>query len=686
LGSRLITIRTNLSDYAAPQYGYDRRGAGPRKTNASGQPYVLKDLPQKTFTTADYNAQVGPVPFEDFLLRGGQLLPQNTARDLDRLGKMFTDLKSPNGLLFTAKQEVLSKSAVNVLAGANQTDNPKFDNKRPLNNGLYLPTSTLAQAGVNALGFHLLKQGLNPFAETDGSNQDPTGNPVYFETAASSERTGQFQTPQSRLVDFAINQVNSNTNGILELYSYSGGPGANLGIGNTNVNMISDQRTGRNEITLGSSRFFDTEATGFFNYSIFSNPRSFNFEGSRYFNGKGASQIYGQIEGNSSLLLSPTGTFKITNDTINGSFISQVGQSVYQTGSFQNNRSVKGLGTTTDYKTTMTLGTENVVTDNNLYNEPTTQDFRTKTPVSSSKSLDYTDANLRFEGRVNLGDPGRQFDRVSYTEGRGVALDGINAYSLYKAKSAKPDTELNDFCKFRIGVIDNDNPSLKTYIHFRAFLDGMSDNYNAEWEATQLAGRGEQFYNYKGFDRSISLSWTVVAQSKQELIPMYQKLNYLSSVLAPDYSKNGYMRGNLVELTVGGYLYNQIGFINSITYDVPEESPWEIAISDSNTSRSGRSFADQDVKELPHMIKVSGFEFTPIQSFIPEIQKNTFSNLDGDKVTTLGKISTFGKQRYISLSNGITENYLPSGKGQKIKQRTDSTQQSNNASQNGGGY
>jgi hypothetical protein len=52
----------------------------------------------------------------------------------------------------------------------------------------------------------------------------------------------------------------------------------------------------------------------------------------------------------------------------------------------------------------------------------------------------------------------------------------------------------------------------------------------------------------------MSLSWTVVAQSKQELIPMYKKLNYLASSLTPDYSPNGYMRGNLVQLTVGGYV------------------------------------------------------------------------------------------------------------------------------------
>jgi len=56
---------------------------------------------------------------------------------------------------------------------------------------------------------------------------------------------------------------------------------------------------------------------------------------------------------------------------------------------------------------------------------------------------------------------------------------------------------------------------------------------------------------------------------------MYRKLNYLASSLAPNYSSNGYMRGNMVKLTIGGYLYEQPGIITSITYDIPQEASWD---------------------------------------------------------------------------------------------------------------
>ena len=162
-------------------------------------------------------------------------------------------------------------------------------------------------------------------------------------------------------------------------------------------------------------------------------------------------------------------------------------------------------------------------------------------------------------------------------------------------------------------------------MNFRSFINSFSDDYSADWGDVQYVGRGDKFYNYKGFSRSIKMSWTVHAQSKAELIPMYKKLNFLASSLAPDYSSGGFMRGNLIRLTVGGYLYNQLGILKSISYTIPNESTWEIGINDAGDS-------DSDVKELAHMIEVTGFDFIPIESKIPQLDS-----------------------RFIALSNGSGE-------------------------------
>jgi hypothetical protein len=229
-------------------------------------------------------------------------------------------------------------------------------------------------------------------------------------------------------------------------------------------------------------------------------------------------------------------------------------------------------------------------------------------------------------------------------------LDKINSLPIYRSENALIDANVtNDFVKFRIAVIDNDAPNFKTFMNFRAFLGPISDSYSATWNPIQYLGRGEQFYTYNGFTRTISLSWTVAAQSKQELIPMYKKLNYLASTLAPDYSPNGYMRGNLVQLTIGGYLYEQPGFITGLTYDMGEESPWEIGIGVNN------NFEDGTVKELTQIIKVTGFNFTPIQNFIPRLQVNSFEHNAINEIDATGFGETYGPERFIALANGPSD-------------------------------
>ena len=117
-------------------------------------------------------------------------------------------------------------------------------------------------------------------------------------------------------------------------------------------------------------------------------------------------------------------------------------------------------------------------------------------------------------------------------------------------------------------------------------------------------GRAEKFYKYDAFDRSISLGFTIVVDSKANLNIMYQQLNTLAASLAPTYTTYGYMAGNLHKLTVGNYISGQVGIMNGLTYDIMDESPWDID------------------KGLPHYIKVTGIKFTPIHNFRPESQFN----------------------------------------------------------------
>ncbi len=54
---------------------------------------------------------------------------------------------------------------------------------------------------------------------------------------------------------------------------------------------------------------------------------------------------------------------------------------------------------------------------------------------------------------------------------------------------------------------------------------------------------------------------------------------------------------------------------------------------------------------MPHIVNVS-MEYTPIHTFRPELQKNTYKG-------TNDEISKYGDQRYLSLSNALNNNYVP---------------------------
>jgi hypothetical protein len=70
--------------------------------------------------------------------------------------------------------------------------------------------------------------------------------------------------------------------------------------------------------------------------------------------------------------------------------------------------------------------------------------------------------------------------------------------------------------------------------------------------------------------------------------------------LMPDYGIGHVLRGPLVRMTIGNYIDGQLAKLDSLSYRVTKDSPWEIAINDTELV-------------LPHIIEVS-LGFTPIGS------------------------------------------------------------------------
>jgi len=250
-----------------------------------------------------------------------------------------------------------------------------------------------------------------------------------------------------------------------------------------------------------------------------------------------------------------------------------------------------------------------------------------------------------------MGDPGiKRNDGEGYGAYNSRTVDRISAANIFKRQDLSTfEGEFKDYIKFRIAVVDTEDPRKDNIILFRALLDNVADSFSGEWNSYKYNGRAEKFYTYGGFDRSISFGFKIHTQTRHEQKPLWRKLNYLVAQTAPEY-KNRRMRGVFSRLTIGDWMDEIPGFFTSVNLGWNTAYPWEIRADDLGE--------DKDLNEYPHILDVS-CEFQPIHNFAPSNSPTT--------PFILPDISVTGDRKYAKQSldesadqftNGVAINSL----------------------------
>lgn len=554
------------------RWGKDTPGGGD-----SGLPYIKTSTPQQS--SAIERIALESAKFStDFPIRGGLYSVRAVAEDAIRIRKFLTDF--PKGSNFTLKQVGLQKSNPLIETGKNGGR----INTRTYN----LNSNLLLSVLKSGTGQHIPRAGATSFTLTEDENK-------YFSLV------GKKSLEENRLFNLYDSKIKKNINssrlqnlGISEdptqIMSYIGGPGSLYGDGETII-------------------FRATDHTGL----IIDTSKQPN-NGVRY------------IEPVSSSILPIEGATNVIKGIIN---IDDRELGIQDNFIFQK--------TPQFYIKKELLEKERYIISSSI------TDFRKDIlPSGSVFSRDYTSPLINMERRIGVGSPGarpREF-RVNTNQIFEPGQDKVNLSPIYYGgfdlswKDKSP--EIRDLIKFAFETIDNDDPRNTYRSHFRAYLKGFTDNVSGGWDGKKYAGRGDSMYTYQGFDRSISFNFTVLAQSKQEMKPLWQKLNWLKSTLTPDYNPtNGFMRGNIHRITIGDYLYRMPGVIKSLNFSINDNYSWEIKMDEPEGGR------DNDMMELPHAIDVS-VSFIPIYDELPRtVTKNDFNN---------GSL--------ISNKIGITENFI----------------------------
>lgn len=180
---------------------------------------------------------------------------------------------------------------------------------------------------------------------------------------------------------------------------------------------------------------------------------------------------------------------------------------------------------------------------------------------------------------------------------------------------AKSMGETRDFIKFYFTGPKlaphaiNDSKITDDIIVFRATIGSITDSFQPQWTPVNMIGRADPNYHYSSFSRDLSMDFVIYATDRDELKPIYRKLNALAGYTAPDYmaSRSIGLTGPWMRITVGD-LFNQVPVvISSLSYTFGDnESPWEINIEE-----------DPENMQVPFKIQVS-ISFSVISDWLPQ--------------------------------------------------------------------
>jgi hypothetical protein len=551
--------------------------------------------------------------FDDGLIRGGFLnATLASVRDTERIGKFLITGK---GIAFGIKQIGLQKANIPLEKDPNQSNDPT----RKYNLGVNLIT----QVPINAFGGHLIRHGLLPiggvgFLEGDSlsvkgySYERAVLNNNKSDTNSTITNSDLKITPTNRLVSY-LSKISYASVGTVTLDEYNGGASSVYGIGKTRItttNVTTNRSSNTSSTYRGISEYIDNYRSlakdgglsliNVINENIASNKQS------------SISTIAALNEQKAYLSsLSPGEPdrylyeYVLTNsviDTLNSNAVDLLNKQIELEKNLKKQKEDNAISNY-DFKTRLNEYSNKLNPIDSLYQSKNIQSqFGVSTgkvgPNNVKKSSKIDSINV-----IDITDSGTYYGNIKLNKRSSEVLTSVadKVDGIYG----------KDIIKFAIEFLNNDSQGLETdVLVFRAYIDDFQDGMNAKWNSYRYMGRGEDFYVYDGFTRDISISFTIYAHSKEEILPIYTKLNYLLSTFAPDYNTNNKMRGNIAYLTVGDYLVRQPGIFTDIKLSGMLDTHWEVNL-------------DNNTYQVPKHIKVS-LSFKPIHTVLP--RKVTRSN------------------------------------------------------------
>lgn len=193
----------------------------------------------------------------------------------------------------------------------------------------------------------------------------------------------------------------------------------------------------------------------------------------------------------------------------------------------------------------------------------------------------------------------------------------------------------------------------QTGISFKAVISGLSETFTPSWEPNKFLGNAYSFYTYSSIERTVSFTFKVYSLNIDEHISAWEKLNFLAGCTYPQQTDSSLIHNipPFMKFTLGDMYKNKECFIDSLSYEVDDNSPWEIGLGAQKSNIRGTRVQrvierDSNKKnyKLPTIINVNiGLKFVETQGIIAgkrlygyggnsQNEKDNGFNLDGSVI------------------------------------------------------
>lgn len=157
---------------------------------------------------------------------------------------------------------------------------------------------------------------------------------------------------------------------------------------------------------------------------------------------------------------------------------------------------------------------------------------------------------------------------------------GIKNGSDMINRSSKSTKEANDYLNDRDLIpFWIRSKSTGDTMHFRSIITGLSETVSPSWSTNKFFGNPFNFYTFDSVERSVSFTLTTYCLNPDELSKMWTKIEFLTDIAYPSINslktKQRFVTPPIIDFRLGDMYDKKIGFIESLTYTIPDNSTWE---------------------------------------------------------------------------------------------------------------